>query len=274
MAPQRTDGRIRPPTEPVGPGNPPAGPRSNRWRPFLVRLPVAAVLAGLIALFVYVSVTEEFYVSGADVRGDHYVAEDAIYQASGVDRQNIFFIQPNRVAEAVVQLDGIKAARVRCRLPAQLTIEVTERQPVVLWHAESLGNDWWLDEEGVVLSYHGIVSDTVIVIDYSERQLKIGDRVEPEGIVGSVQQLASSLPEVSIFYYQPDRGLSFVQDTAFGSWPVYIGDSSDLARKLLVLQALKAFFVEHEMRPTYVDVRWADYPAFGKPGGKASLRGD
>lgn len=273
-ATQRADGPIGPPTEPSGPASQPSRRGPSRWRLILARLPVAVVLVALIALFVYVSVSDEFYVSGADVLGNHHLASDTIYQASGVNRQSIFWLQPNKVAEAVVQLDGIKSARVRCSLPARVTIEVTERRPVILWRVEAQGNDWWLDEEGVVLPYHGIVNDTVFVVDSSDRQLKAGDRVQPEGIVDSVQKLASSLPEVSIFFYQPDRGLSFAQDTEYGSWPVYIGDSRDLVRKIQVLQALTDFFVEHKMRPTYVDVRWADYPVFGKPGQKASLKGD
>jgi len=274
VASRRPIDHIRPSAEPGAPGTQAVSSRPSLWRLAVARLPAAIVLLGLIALLIYVSTTEKFFVFGADVLGNHHVETDKIYLASGVHEQNVFWIRPNKVAEAVVQLDGIRAASVRCRLPAHVTIEVTERQPLILWHIEVQGNDWWLDEEGVVLPYQGVVSDTVFVVDYSERLLNIGDRVEPEGIVISVQQLAASLPEVSLFYYQPDRGLSFVQKTAYGSWPVYVGDSNDLARKILVLQALTDYFVEHKMRPTYVDVRWADYPVFGKPGRKASLRGD
>lgn len=274
VAPRRTIDGVRPLAEPGAPGTQPVSPRPSRWRLVVARFPAAIVLVGLIALSIYVSTTEKFFVFDADVLGNHHVEKDTIYLASGVHEQNVFWIRPNKVAEAIVQLDGIRAASVRCRLPAHVSIEVTERQPQVLWRAEVQGNDWWLDEEGVVLPYHGVVSDTVFVVDSSERLLNVGDRVEPEGIVTSVQQLAASLPEVSLFYYQTDRGLSFMQKTAYGSWPVYVGDSSDLARKIQVLQALTDYFVKHKMRPTYVDVRWADYPVFGKPGRKASLRGD
>ena len=271
---ERSDGSRGTPTEPGAQGPQRENPSRNRWRLVLARLPVAFILIALIILFIYVSITPDFFVSGADVLGNRHVAKETVYQASGTDAQNIFWIQPRRAAESVAQLHGIKSARVRCRLPAQVTIEVTERQPLVLWRAEAQGMDWWLDEEGVVLPYHGIVSDTVFVVDSSERQLSVGDRIKPDGIVTSVQQLASSLPEVSLFYYQPDRGLSFMQNTVYGSWPVYVGDSSDLTRKIQVLQAFTEYFVEHKMRPSFVDVRWADYPVFGKPGRKASLSGD
>ncbi len=274
VVPQRPKGHVEPPAEPGTPGTQPAGQRPSRRRMVLTRFPAAIVLVSLIALFIYVSAAQQFYVFRAEVVGSHHVESDTIYQASGIHEQNILWIRPNKAAEAVVHLNGIRAARVRCRLPARVTIEVTERQPTVLWRAEAQGSDLWLDEEGVVLPYHGVVSDTVFVVDSSERLLNVGDRVEPEGIVPSVKQLASSLPEVSLFYYQPDRGLSFMQETAYGSWPVYVGDSSDLARKIQILQSLTDYFVEHKMRPTYVDVRWADYPVFGKPGRKASLRGN
>lgn len=274
VAPQRPKGHVKPAVEPAAPGTRPASPRPSRWRLVLTRFPAVIVLVSLVALFIYVSAAQQFYVFRAEVVGSHYVESDTIYQASGIHEQNIFWIRPNKAAEAVVHLDGIRAARVRCRLPARVTIEVTERQPIVLWHAEAQGDNLWLDEEGVVLPYHGVVSDTVFVVDSSERLLNVGDRVEPEGIVTSVQQLASSLPEVSLFYYQPDRGLSFMQETFHGSWPVYVGDSSDLARKIQILQALTDYFTEHKMRPTYVDVRWADYPVFGKPDRKASLKGN
>ncbi len=274
VAPQQPTGHVKPHAEPGAPSTQLARPRPSRWRLALTRFPAAIALLSLVTLLIYVSAAQQFYVFRAEVVGSHHIESDTIYQASGIHEQNIFWIRPNKAAEAVVYLDGIRTARVRCRLPARVTIEVTERQPVVLWRAEAQGSDLWLDEEGVVLPYHGVVSDTVFVVDSSQQMLNVGDRVQPEGIVTSVRQLDSSLPEVSLFYYQPDRGLSFMQKTAHGSWPVYVGDSSDLAHKIQVLQALTDYFVEHKMRPTYVDVRWADYPVFGKPDRQASMRGN
>jgi hypothetical protein len=173
------------------------------------------------------------------------------------------------VAERVIELDGIKAVSVRCELPAAVSIEVTEREPVVMWRATSQQQDLWLDEEGVVLPYHGDVNspDMVFVVDYGERNLQQGDRIEPEGIVHSVLQLAETVPGVRVFSYMPGQGLSFTQSVAGGEWPVYVGTSTDLARKIQVLQALTDYLQANNIRPRYIDVRWADHPVYGRPSG-------
>ena len=145
-----------------------------------------------------------------------------------------------------------------------MLIEVEERIPVVMWRIRDGGGDWWLDEEGVVLPYHGVLTDTVFVVDSSERVLQEGQRITPDDVVKSVQQLASGLPEVNVFYYHADQGLSFQQQTPRGYWPVYVGDSQDLERKILVLQALTEQLLADKIRPRYVDVRWADHPVYGR----------
>jgi cell division septal protein FtsQ len=240
----------------------------------LARLLVFLLLAGLIAALVYFSSAEQFFVYSAEISGQQRIGEETIYTTSGVHAQNIFWIRPQRVAEQIARLDGIKAVRVRCGLPARVRIEVTERVPILLWRAERQGRDWWLDEEGVVLPYHGELTDTVFVIDKTDQNLRVGDRVEPEGIARSVRQLAGALPDIEVFYYLPDEGLSFRYAGSQGSWPVYIGSTEDLAKKLQVLQALTEYLAQERILPQYVDVRWPDYPVYGELGSKAEREQD
>jgi cell division septal protein FtsQ len=248
----------------------PGSPQVEQWRIVLARLPVALILAALIAAVLYLSVANEFFVYSAEILGNRYLDREKIYEASGVHEQNIFWIQPSRSADEITRLDGIKSAQIHCSLPAKVTIDIVERRPVVLWRAGDPGTDYWLDEDGVVLSYGEVLTDTVYVVESSERQLNVGDSMETEGIVQSVQQLAASLPDVSVFNYQKDRGLSFTQTTAHGSWPVYVGDSQDLLRKIQVVQSLTEYFAESKTNPAYIDVRWADYPVYGRPSGRAN----
>jgi len=63
---------------------------------------------------------------------------------------------------------------VSCSLPAHVSIAVEEREPAVMWRLLVQVRDWWLDEEGVVLPYHGDVSNTVFVVDSSTPQLQKG----------------------------------------------------------------------------------------------------
>ena len=246
-----------------------------QWRAVALRLPVVLVLAALIGICVYGSTDAGFFVYQAQILGGRHTAADVIYQTAGVHEQNIFWIDPHRVAERIVQLPGIKAVRVRCELPAQVTIEVEEREPVVMWRATSQEHDFWLDEEGVVLPYHGDVNspETVFVIDYGESRLQEGDRIEPAGIVQSVLQLDAAVPGVRVFFYQPGRGLSFAQQAEATEWTVYVGTSEDLARKIQVMQTLTGYLLANHIQPRYVDVRWADHPVYGRPAAEINSGG-
>jgi cell division septal protein FtsQ len=250
---------------------PPRGLRAIRWRSVALRLPALAVVAALIGLCIHASTDARFFVYEAQIVGTHHLSAGSIYEVAGVHEQNIFWIDPQTVAERVIQLEGIEAVYVRCELPAVVSIEVVEREPVVMWRATSQQQDLWLDEEGVVLPYHGDVNspDIVFVVDYGERSLQVGDRIEPEGIVQSVLQLAATVPGVRVFAYRPGQGLSFTQGVDGGEWPVYVGTSADLARKIQVLQALTGYLQSNTIVPRYVDVRWADHPVYGRPSGES-----
>lgn len=245
-------------------------------RGLLRRLPAILLLAILAGTLIYGSVDAQFFVYEATIRGAHHLPATMIYEVARVHEQNIFWIHPQEVAQRIVALEGIKAVRVTCELPAAVIIEIEERQPAILWRARSQERDWWVDPEGRVLPYHGDVSspDTVFVVDSSERHLDVGHTVEPEGIAQSVLQLAEALPDVQVFYYQADRGLSFTQQTGAGSWPVYLGSSDDLPRKIQVMLALTGYLKANGILPRYVDVRWADHPVYGRPAAEVAGGGE
>jgi hypothetical protein len=240
--------------------------KTRRWRVASLKLLVVAALLGLGSLVSYASVDAKFFVYEGRIIGARHSDAVEIYRAAGVHEQSIFWLDPQQVAKRVIQLDGIKSVRVRFELPSRVIIEVEEREPAVMWRAGLQQRDWWLDSEGVVLPYHGDVNapNTVFVVDSSDRELRVGDRIEPAGMAQSVLRLAKAVPGIRVFFYEPDRGLSFTQRVADTEWPVYVGTSRDLARKIQVMQALTTHLQENDVRPRYVDVRWADHPVYGK----------
>jgi cell division septal protein FtsQ len=244
----------------------------SRWRIALARLLALLALVGLVGMVVYGSVDARFFVYQAQVTGANHIKAETIYRQAGVHEQNIFWIGPEKVAERIRQIDGIKTAVVHTGLPAQVSIAVEEREPVVMWRAVGQQRDWWLDEEGRVLPYAGDATspEMVFVVDSSERQLEPGGRLQPAELVRSVQQLAAALPATRIFFYDGDRELSFTEQVDGGQWPVYIGTSDDLPRKIQVFRVVARYLQDNGIRPRYVDVRWADHPVYSVPGGEAA----
>jgi cell division protein FtsQ len=241
-----------------------------------LRLLAILILVALIGLGVFASTDARFFIYSAQIAGAQRMRAETIYQAAAVHEQNIFWIDPQAVAERIIQLDGIRAVRVRCELPALVSIEVEERVPVVMWRATAQQEDLWLDGDGVVLPFHGDVDapDMIFVVDYGERHLQVGDHIEPDGIVQSALQLAATVPGVKVFDYQPGWGLSFTQGVDQAEWPVHVGTSEDLPRKIQVLQVLTDYLQSNNVRPRYVDVRWADHPVYGQLLGEATDGGD
>lgn len=242
------------------------------WHLIWKRMPVLLVLAGLLAVIIYTSTAEEFFVYDAQITGARHLEPEDIYQAAGIHEQNIFWIRPEQVAERIRQVNGITAVNVHCGLPARVAIEVEEREPVLLWRARSQGRDWWLDSEGVVLLYHGdpYAPDALFVLDTSDRHLDVGDRIEPEGIVQSVLQLAAALPETRVYLYDSSQGLSFMYQMGQRELKVIVGDSQDLQRKIEAVQVLTGYLLDEEIPARYVDVRRSDYPLYGKPIGEST----
>lgn len=238
----------------------------RRWRMASLKLLVFVAVLGLGSLIAYATADSKFFVYEGRIVGARHSDAVEIYRAAEVNEQSIFWIDPQQVARRVIQIEGIKAVSVRCELPSRVIIEVEEREPAVMWRAGQQQHDWWLDSEGVVLPYHGDVNapNTVFVVDSSDRELQVGDKIEPPGMAQSVLRLAEAVPGIRVFFYDKERGLSFTQQVGGADWPVYVGTTRDLARKIQVMQALSDHLQESDVRPRYVDVRWADHPVYGK----------
>jgi len=244
--------------------------RPIRWSAALLKALALLILLGSIGLIAYGFTAPDFFVYSAAISGAHHLKAEDIYLAAGIHEQSIFWVRPGQVEQILGQFNGIRSVKVSSGLPARVSIAVEEREPVVMWRLLVQKRDWWLDEEGVVLPYHGDVNNTTFVVDSSTPQLHEGDRIKPEGAVASVLQLASALPDVKVFFYQADQGFSYTARSEDGAqgWPVLIGTSEDLTHKIDILRTLTEYLAARNIRPRYIDVRWADHPVYGAPDGQ------
>lgn len=229
---------------------------------------LALAFVALLGLLGFASVDRMFFVYEAQITGTHHTQPSLVYETAGIHEQNIFWIKPRDVARNIVGLPGVKSVRVRCTLPANVTIELVEREPIVLWRSIAQGRDFWLDEEGLVLPHHGDPSaaSTVFVVDYSDRQLEEGAHLEPAGLVDSVLQLTAEMPQARLFFYSADRGLSYHQQEDGGQWTVYVGTSDSLPRKIQAVGVISEYLRTNGIRASYIDVRWPDRPVYGLSG--------
>jgi hypothetical protein len=171
------------------------------------------------------------------------------------------WLQPDEVTLSLLtKMPEVRTASVWCGLPADCTIQVTERQPVFEWRQSQVRT--WVDAEGIAFPARGQTPDIpVIQVAVGIASPLPGHKVNAD-LVGTMLALAKTLPEVRLYRFTTERGVEFSDPK--GNWPVYIGVGPDAAERVAMWKALAASLAARNIRPTFVDVRYPTAPFYGK----------
>jgi cell division septal protein FtsQ len=209
------------------------------------------VLALVISQFF---TTYRFYVYGVEVQGNQFVDASEIYNASGLHELSIFWINPEKMEATISKLPGVKEAKVKCRLPNRVTIQVVERQTHIIW--DRGGQRYGVDDRGTVLALEGELEGMILVQDLTPGPLEVGGHINPAAIASALE-LRRLRPEITALQYSEERGLSFNQADS----PIYLG-TGDMAEKMVILSALLQDLAFEGIQPEFVDVRFPESPYY------------
>lgn len=230
-------------------------PLASFWR-VRISLVVGIGLVLLVVLGYWLFLTDDFYVYEITVQGNRLVTSEEIFAASGLDGLSIFWVNPQRVADAVAHLPGILSAEVQCSLPNRVTIVVVEREPQVVW--QRAGMRWLVDEQGAVLTAQTGPEGGLVVEDQDSEPLHPGDRVDAAAMAGALQ-LQRLVPELTAVRYSSGTGLSFRHSLGC---EVYLGTGTDMVEKIAILQALVEQLTASGEHPEYIDLRFKEGPCY------------
>lgn len=214
-------------------------------------------LAALVGLALWIALSPRFYVLGAEVVGASRVPPEAVFAASGLERLHILWVN-EREAEAriLTRLPSVERAEVSCRLPADCTIAVVEREPLVAWDTgEGL---FWVDGAGAPSPADRPLEGRWLVVGplpTDERGL-----VDGEVLVGLAELERLGLTPGRIGY-RPGRGL-FLDDPA--GWRVVLGQGSGMERRLEVYAMVREHLLARGIHPRFVDVRFPEAPYYSE----------
>ena len=212
------------------------------------------LLAALGLLISQFFTTHRFYVYEVEVQGNQFIDTNEIYNASGLHEFSIFWINTEQVEAAISSLPGLKEARVTCRLPNRVRIEVVERRTQIIWQRGEAR--YGVDDRGTMLPLEGELEGMLLIQDLTTGPLEVGDRIDPE-VVRSALELQQFLPEAAAFQYSEDRGLSFYQEGC----PIYFG-TGDMAEKVAIMNTLLQELASEGIQPEYVDLRFKESPCY------------
>ena len=241
----------------------PSLPRLNLG-PRLISLTLTVVLAAAAYLLWSAPI---FRVADAQISGLARLDAGEINSALGLRGQWIFLLRPAEIATRLrLQFPELAAAQVIVALPNLVQIDVTERQPVLLWQQ---GNGYtWIDEDGIAFKPRGDSSGLIPVAAVGAPPAGEMAQVDPltppafaaPDLVRTGLALASSVPPGSTLTYDPAHGFGWTDSRG---WQVYFGSTSrDMPLKLRVYQSLVDSLASRGVTPAFISVVHADAPYY------------
>jgi cell division septal protein FtsQ len=227
-------------------------PAVNFWQGNRARLIGGMIVVLMIWVTYLVFDSDDFYVYRARIQGNRILSAAEIYAASQVDGLSVFWIDPEAVAGNVEALPNVKRAYVHLTLPANLIIEVEERQPEIIWQT---GEEmWWIDNEGLFVPPHeeaDAENNRLRIIDQEVRAIQPNDQIDL-GIVRGAQIIHEHKPELETLYYSQQYGLTYLTPEG---WPVYVGKKENIRAKLRAADSIYADLAARQVSPLFIDVR-------------------
>ncbi len=225
---------------------------TSRWMRVSLLLLLGAVMAGGGWLFI----DSRFFIYRVEVTGAIRVSADEIFQASGLRGLHILWARSAEIeANILGALPNVESVQAKCRLPADCSIAVVERQPKVLW--DENGTLWWIDADGIVFQAQGTLSEGWAVRGPLPRDGE--GRLDKRVHVGLTELWATGEDIAPVFDYVPTRGLVFIDERG---WRVILGQGPGMARRLQVLEQLTADLEARGLTPRFIDVRFAEAPYY------------
>ncbi len=147
----------------------------------------AALTVLTVNVLRYVRSSPRFSIAHIGVKGNTHTTARAVIQKSGiVEGENIFRVSLADAKAAIEEIPRVRRARVERKLPDEIYIEITERQPLAPLLSSEL---MCIDDEGEVFAKFSPSEkiDAPIITGRTLAGLKVGDTVKAEGIVEALE---------------------------------------------------------------------------------------
>jgi hypothetical protein len=209
----------------------------------------------------------DFHVSAAHVTGNQRIPADEIDSALELDSSPVFLLTPEQIRVwALRAYPELASVKVTIDLPNIVTVDVTERQPVIQWQQD--GSYTWIDETGTAFRPRGEAQGLIVVqaldappaMSASEENPLVPAPFVPEGTVKALMALAPHVPAGTPILYHPVTGLSW---TDARGWQAVFGiGGDDVEAKVLVYQAMIDWLTQRGIRPILINVAYPDAPFY------------
>jgi cell division protein FtsQ len=186
-------------------------------------------------------------VQSMEITGARHMTAGQVTKAAGLaDGVSIISVDGISGRDRLLGQVWIRAATVEPKLPGKVVIQVSEWQPVAVYHSGASTKKFWLSNQAVVL---GQATNPGLVVDVqgpAGNDPKVGDRAVDAQLLTALVNIQKGLPsligqEVSTFIFDSCGSLTLVVKRG---WKVYFGrvltpeQFASLRDKLSALKAI------------------------------------
>lgn len=208
-----------------------------------------------------------YQVVSASVGGTQRLTAQEVNTVLNVAGSSIFAVEPERLKrelkEAFPELHEIS---IRVNFPAQVVVEVAERQPVLAWKQGSL--TFWIDEDGVAFPPRGEVDLGVTVEAMDAPKIELEELDDPAEsqvfldphLITPILTVGEQAPEDAALLYDREHGLGWRDPRG---WQVFLGlEAGEMDTRLKVYEALVEHLNREQIVPAMISVEYVDAPYY------------
>jgi cell division septal protein FtsQ len=230
----------------------------------------------------------ELKVSTPQVDGINRLSPADIDTVAEVSGLPVFMVDPGAVKAALTEaFPELSEISVTLVLPAEVKINVIERQPMLAWSFN--GQTIWVDNEGAIFPVHGesatsllkiesegppplapdenLVSKTITAEDGSvlyevddPSRVSLSHRAVDSELLKGILTLSAQLPENTTLAYSLSEGVGW---NDWRGWRVYVGRELDnLNIKMAIYNTIVEQLNQQEIKPALVSVASVNAPYY------------
>ena len=209
----------------------------------------------------------ELRVTEAQVTGNQIITQAELNSVLSIAGQPIFTLTPSDLETRLrLNYPELVSARVTVALPNLVTVNVTERQPLIRW--EQGGGYTWISTDGIAFRPRGEMDGLIPVVALSAPPvdgLGSDDPLTPTPFISTemvqaLKGLVGHVPAGTPILYE--KGFGFGWNDPRG-WRVYFGTkASDVELKMRVYEMMVASLTQRGIRPALINVMYPSAPYY------------
>ncbi len=205
------------------------------------------------------------HVQAAQIEGLQRLAPQDVNDALGIDGQSIFMLDTDKMAQELqTTFPELGDITMEVKLPAEVDVYVSERQPVLAWKQSN--RTIWVDAEGV--GFFARNDDPSLVTIFAkdaptailEGMENSHEQFLSKEMVAAIQKIVKIAPAKTPIIYDHQNGLGWEDKRG---WKTYFGtDLNEIDLKMRIYEAIVKYVTVQGITPTMISVAYVHAPFY------------